>query len=883
MHEPKTPPRWADRFLEWYCRPELLEEIQGDLHEIFHTKLDQGKEDSARLFFIWNVFRSFRLSTIRSFNPYNSMMIKSNFKITLRQMSRQKGLSAIKIGGFSLGVAACLLIGLFVQDELSFDRYHPDVDQIHRMYIEYTMEDGRTANGTSLPAPISRTLEAEFPEVEISGRFNLYGAGSNEVRRSDQLQNHHESRMAYADQEVLDIFQYPMVAGNPKTALAKPNSIILSRTKAQKYFPATDPIGQTLILNNNIENPFKITGVFEDWPSNSHMQQDFLLSLAGKEFFRNEQDLWYVYNYDAYLKLRKGTDVATFEKKLEHILVNFLGPAEVKEGYYEKVEDVLSEMTLRLQPVKDIHLYSADMHGAGGSRGDIRIVRMFSLVAFFILLLAGINFINLTTAKSTQRMKEVGIRKVMGSQRISMIYQFLTESTVYSFISIVLGLVIAQFSLPFFNQLSGKTLEFPWTSFYFFPFLTAVALAIGVLAGSYPAFHLSRFLPIDAFRARSGKGKKGQFLQNSLVVFQFSTAIVLIVGTLVIYRQMQFILNKDLGFDKEQVILIQGAHTLGNSLPVFKERISQLPMVRDISVSNYLPVSNSRRNTNAFWLDGQQETANTVSAQRWEVDHNYVTTMGMKIIEGRDFDLKMATDSHAIIINRAMADQLNTDQPLGSRITNGYFAYPRPIIGIVENFHFESLKEKITPLCLSIGQSTQTIAVKISNENLTTTVPNIKEIWDEFAPHQALRYSFLDERFTQMYEAEKRTRLVFSSFTIIAIVVACMGLFALATFMADQRSKEISIRKILGATVVNLFRLLTQNFLMLILISCAIAIPVAWYLSRLWLRDYTYSIELGFDLFVYAALAVVLIALATISRQAIKVATTNPIDAIRSD
>lgn len=881
-----SPPKWPLKLLRFFVKEDYLEEIEGDMEEIFQENLEQFSEQKAKWAYAWEVLKLLRPNLIKNLSHNSSPgMLQNNIKIAFRQMSRQKGFTAIKIGGFALGIAACLLISLYIRDELSYDKHFLEGDRIYWLYNDFHLDNGRIESGSSFPAPTAKTIQEDFPEVEMSARFNnnplFYGPGSNQVRRENTQHNNYEEGFVYADQGILDIFQFPMIYGDPKTALTEPNTIVISEEKAKNYFPNQNPVGQSLILNNDSEQPFKITGVLKAFPSTSHIQYDFFLSLAGHEFWNNEQNSWTSNNYDVYVKLKPNTDAKAFEKKLERIIANYIGPAVVERGYREKVEDLLAFRKIRMEAVEDLHLYASHVHVMDSrAKGDIHQVWFFGAIALFILILASINFINLTTAKSVKRSKEVGIRKVLGSMRQGMINQFLTESILYSFFSFSLGIFLAAWFLPIFNRMSDKTLDFPWATLWFLPLLFLSMLLVGLLSGLYPAFYLSKFKPIEAFRGKSDKGTKSVFLQNGLVVFQFSTAIVLIISTMVIYQQMQYILNKNLGFDKEQVVLIQGAQTLKDKVLTFKEELLQLPRVKHVSVSDYLPVSHSKRNTNAFWLEGQKEAGNTVSTQKWRVDHDYLQTMGIKLIKGRDFNLNMPGDSQAVIINQRMATELDTNALIGARISNGR---PYQIIGIMENFHFESMKDEIRPLCLIIGNSPQTIAVKIVGEDMATVIPTLTRLWDQFSPHQPIRYGFLDERFASMYNDVQRTGWVFTCFTILAIVVACLGLFALATFLAEQRSKEISIRKILGASIINLFGLLTQNFLQLIFLSAIVAVPIAWYLMRRWLQNYEYNIDLSAELFLFPGLIVFCIALVTISRQAFLAAVRNPVDAIRTE
>ncbi len=885
MKSPKNhPPAWADRFLEWYCRPELLEEIQGDAYELFEKRSREKGSKAARLHFAWDVLRSFRLSTIRNFNLKRSPMFSiTHFKIALRQLRKQKLYSAIKVGGFAIGIAACILIGLFIRDELSYDLHWPDADRIYRVIGQFN-DEGDIRKGVDFPAPFAKALTDDYPEVEMAGRMNpnelFTGAGSNLIRPAGTEENTFETGFVYADQAILDIFGLPMAFGDRKHALDKPNTLVLSRAKAEKYFPGENPVGKVIILNNDETTPYTIGGVMEDFPDNTHLAgYDFLLTMTGKSFWPGEQETWMANNYTTYVVLRPGADIPKLENDLKSVITRYLIPVLQQQGSQE-IEKIKKGGSFLLQPVRDIHLKSYDI-GDDMIHGDIRFVWLFGAVAGFILLIACINFINLSTAKSANRATEVGLRKVVGSHRSHLIGQFLTESVLYSLLSFVAGILLAWALLPYFNGLSGKSLAFPWREWWPAPALVVAALAVGVLAGLYPSFYLSSFRPIQVLKGQLSRGVKGANLRSVLVVFQFTTSIILIIGTFIIYRQMGYILNKKLGFEKEQVLMLQGTNTLGDQITAFKQELLKLPEVKNATVSDYLPVAGMKRNGNGFWKEGKIREDSPVYGQLWQVDHDYISTLGMKVVEGRDFSIGMPTDSQSLVINQSMAKELGLENPIGKRITNGGPAYP--VIGVVEDFHFESMKEDIGPVCMLIGASPSVVSVKVSAADLPGLLQNISGVWKKFAPHQPVRHTFLDESFAKMYENVQRTGAIFTSFAVLAIIVACLGLFALSAFMAEQRSKEMGIRKVLGAPVQSIFRLLTQHFLILVLISLAIAAPAAWYLMQKWLRDFVYRTDITWDVFVLAGLMAVFIAVLTVSFQAMRAALANPAESLRSE
>ncbi len=535
---------------------------------------------------------------------------------------------------------------------------------------------------------------------------------------------------------------------------------------------------------------------------------------------------------------------------------------------------------MELQPVSDIHLHSSDIMD-GLKHGDIRFFWLFGTIAVFILLIACINFVNLSTAKSANRAREVGLRKVIGSFRSNLISQFLAESILYSILSFSLAIILAWSLLPFFNEISVQSLVFPWNEWVFIPIILFVSVLVGVLAGFYPAIYLSGFQPIEVIKGSTSKGSKSSVLRGSLVIVQFTTSIVLIIGTFVIYGQMNFMLNSKIGFDKEQVLLIEGANSMGEQLTSFKEELLNLSDVKFASIGDYLPVNGagSKRNGNSFYKAGKVGIDKSVGGQIWRTDHDYVKTIGMHINEGRDFDATIASDSQAVIINKTMAQELGLDKPIGEAITNGGETWN--IIGVVDDFHYESMTEEIGPLCLVIGNSPSVVSAKLETNNLSQTIEKISALWEKFAPNESLRYAFLDQSYAKMYDSVLRTGRIFTSFAVLAIIIACLGLFALSAYMVEQRSKEISIRLVLGASVSRIFSLLPKNYL--ILISLIIAIPISWYMMQMWLESYIYRIEIGWNIFVFSGLITTLIALITISYQSIRAAMVNPVKCLRSE
>jgi putative ABC transport system permease protein len=815
-------------------------------------------------------------------------MFKNYFKIAWRNLTKQKMYSSIKIGGFALGIAACLLIALFIGDELSYDRNFPDGDRIYRVAIVYHTHG---TNGVCLQAPFSNVMKQDFPEVEQVGRINrleVFGAGSNEIRRSDKNMNTHEKGFVYADQSLLELLNLPMVYGNQAHALDEPNTIVISKRIADKYFPDEDPVGKTFIINNTLPlwtehlinnhftKPYRIGGVI-DFPEKSHFQYDFLLTLKGVEFWPGEQNSWYATNYPTYVKLRPGTDVSSFEAKLSDIIPKKYIIPQARQAGYDAVK-ILGRFSYKLQPLSDIYLNSEGIRD-DLNHGDIRFVWLFGIIAVFILVIASINFINLSTAKSANRAKEVGLRKTVGSNKGNLIGQFLTESVLYSVFSFILGILLAEAILPYFNMLSAKSLSVSWTEWWLIPLLAFSAAIIGILAGLYPAFYLSSFKPANVLRGSLNRGSKGSKLRSGLVIFQFTISIILIISTLIIYHQFGYILNKKLGFDKEQVVLLYGTNTMGDQVASLKNELLKLSDVKSVSVGDYLPIAGTKRSGCGFWNEGRSKVDPSVGGQFWQVDHDYINTMGMNIIEGRNFSIDMPTDSKAAIINQTLAKELGLTDPIGKRITNIRETFM--VIGIVEDFNFESLKQDIGGMCLVLGSSPSIVSAKVNTSDMSRTIHSITGIWDEFSPNQPVRYTFLDESFARMYADVQRMGLILSTFAMLAIVIACLGLFALSSFMIVQRTKEIGVRKVLGASISNVVFILSKHFLILVVVSNVIAWPVAHYFMNKWLQDFAYRIDIGWWIFIISGGIALLIALFTVSWQAIRAATANPVESLR--
>ena len=819
-------------------------------------------------------------------------MIKNYMKIAIRNLAKHRFYSLINITGLAVGVASCLVIVLFVINELSYDRYNTKANRIYRVNGEIKF-GGNHWKLAVAPAPMAEAILNDYPEVESAVRFR--SRGTYLVKRSESADNFKEQNVIWADSTFFKIFTVPLLQGNPGSALKDPNTVAISRKAAEKYFPKGDVLGQSLIMDNTLN--VKVTAVFENIPEASHFHYDIIISMAGLDEAKSHQFL--SNNFNTYLLLKKGTDATALSVKLEGLVIKYIGPEAARalggEFTMEKFRIAGNIMEYTLMPLTDIHLYS-DLTAEVEPNSDITYVYLFSAIALFILVIACINFMNLSTARSANRAKEVGLRKVMGSLRSHLVRQFLMESIVLCFFSFLIALLLAYMVLPAFNDLAVKRLVLPWNETSFYVILVLTAMVIGVLAGIYPSFFLSAFKPVNVLKGNLALGMKSGFIRSTLVVFQFVISIFLVVGTITVNRQLDFIQNKKLGFKKDQILVVNDAYALRGKLQPFKDEVMKNNLIRSGTISGFLPVSGTWRNDNTFWPEGVQPTQeNMVGLQNWSVDIDYVKTLEMKIKSGRDFSAEFPSDSLAIIMNEAAVKQFNFGEAaIGKRIST--FTGTKPdgtpdpnqvkswtVIGVVEDFHFESLKQNISPLLLFMGKSDGMISFRFEAKNTQDVIKAVEKSWKALAPGQPFQYSFLDQDFGRMYASEQKLGKIFALFAVLAIVIACLGLFALTAFTAEQRTKEIGIRKVLGASVAGIIMLLSKEFGKLMVIAFIIATPVAWFAVDWWLRNYTYKVEVGIFVYLLAGAFAFVIAWLTMGYQSFKAATSNPVNSLRSE
>ena len=790
-------------------------------------------------------------------------MFINYIKVAIRNFSRQKIYSFINIAGLALGMGLSILIFFYIQAELSYDRFNEKADRIYRV-AEESSQDGSTVSHANIFPIIAPNLVKEFPEILSAVRFEK----DPRVLVSLNEDKFIENRFFYADSSFFDIFSFPLIKGNPETALNDPYSLLLTEKTAKKYFGEKDPLGQTLNINN--EYDYIITGVLKNIPPNSHIKFDFLSSMSTLEAQdQNYGKIWGSMSAYTYILLAPGSSPQEIEEKF---------PDFIRKHRNQKA--ALS-WKFFLQPLTSIHLRS-HLNYELEANGDIKYVYIFSAIALFIIIIAGINFMNLSTARSSKRAKEVGIRKVLGAVRPQLAKQFMAESIIMTVAAVPFSLLLVEFLSKSMHSFFGDQLNVNYWKNPLIPLgFFILVLFLGLFSGSYPAFFLSSFSPSSVLYGRIKSGVKGRLFRKTLVVFQFSISVFLITGTLIIHDQLNFIQNQELGFDKENVLFIpvNDPAVKKNFLP-FKTKLLQHPDVLNVSASTSLP--SIAPGVGAYVPQGLSEE-DAFIVRHLLCDYDFIRTYGMKVKQGRNFNQAISTDQkQALILNETAANHLGWDDPVGQILTNRIGKYQ--IIGVVKDFHFRSKHQKIEPLVLSLIPDNRYIyyaSLRISGQNIKRTLNSIKDTWRSMAPTRPFQYFFLDNEFDQLYKSEMKTSRLFDFLTVMALFIACLGLFGLASYTAEQRTKEMGIRKVLGASTSHIFYLLSGEFIKWIGLSSLIAWPLAYYFMSQWLNNFAYRINLTPLIFVFSAAAALLIAVLTVSFQALKTARSNPAESLR--
>ncbi len=809
-------------------------------------------------------------------------MLRNYFKIAIRNLVKNKVYSFINIVGLAMGMACCLLITLYVIDELSFDRHFKNASRIYRINSDIRF-GGIDMKMSQSADPMGAVLKKDYPQVEQFTRLYT-NYGSSFVKKGNEFIV--ENGIAHADSTFFELFSIPVLEGNPKTALNNPNTAAISESMAIKYFGTTQAVGKTLEVGVGQSAVYNITAVYADIPTNTHFNFDFILSMDNVKYnFGN----FLSHNFSTYIRLREGTNYQDFNKKFIEVVERYILPQAKQFMEIKTMDDFKkagNDLSYSLFPMTDIHLKS-DRSFEINAGGNSQYVYIFGVVALFLLLIACINFMNLSTARSANRAKEVGIRKVLGTEKSTLIWQFMAESVLTSYIALALALLIIALLMPAFNDLAAKSFRFSTLfSVQFLPFLVLLPLLVGVLAGYYPAFFLASYKPIEVLKTKLNAGFANSSLRSFLVTFQFVVSLTLIIATVIVYQQLNFIQTKNIGFSKDQVLVLDGTTALKESKEAFKSKITQMAGVKMGAMSQYLPVSNSSRNDETFSKEAVMTEKNGLNMQVWKIDHDYIPTLSIEMAKGRNFSKAFGSDSSGIIINETTAKILGYNDPIGKiiyRNLGNQESKALTIVGVVKNFHFQSLRENIGALCFILGSSRNGMFFKINTANTPQLISQIEAKWKQMAPEIPFSYRFLDDSFDEMYRTEQRIGKVALIFAFLTILIACLGLFGLVTYMAEQRIKEIGIRKVLGASVGSIVRLLSQDFIKLVLVSIVLSSPIAYYFMDKWLNDFAYRINIEWWIFAVAGLCAVLIAMLTVSYQAIRAALMNPVESLKTE
>ncbi len=823
-------------------------------------------------------------------------MLKNYLKTAWRNFQKNRGFSMINLFGLSVGMAAFMLIALYIIDELSYDRFLTDSDRIYQVNLSGNF-GGQEINAGHTPPPVGETMQSEFPGIESYTRVFQPGDVTISCSENGQVDNvFTEPGLLAVDSNFLGIFQFELLYGQAGHALNEPHTIVLTETMARKYFGATDVVGRTLEFGNK-KIPCKVSGVLRDIPAQSSLRFDFLVPMQTYEVVKYFNWSWVWVNVATYVKLspalaRNPAGIAKMEAQFPEMVKRHAAKAFARIGMpMDEFYKNGGYWDFSLQPYTRVHLHSAGIYSELLALGSIRNIYIFATVALFIVLLACVNFMNLATARSFSRAKETGIRKVMGSFRQGLIFQFLLESLLMSTVAVCIALLLVALVLPAFNQLAWKQLILPsifgsnlgWL-------VVGLTIGCGLFAGSYPAFYLSGFRPVHILKGNSGNIKGNTYLRNGLVVFQFSVSIVLIICTAVVYKQLRYTQEMDMGLEKDNVLVIANTHKLEDREETLRQELEALTGVAGATITTSVPTGG------AFGdrylpesATGENLQANDIALYSFMTDESFIPVMDIKLIQGRNFS-KEFSDSFSVILNETAAKQIGWKDPVGQYLQYPGGNYTRfKVVGVTKDFNIQSLHDPVIPFALFHHSSNSNrdpqsyIAVKIKAGNVNNTLSTIQSKWKAFAPGKPLDFNFLDERFNNLYRAEQQMGSIFVTFALLSIVVACLGLLGLSAFAAESRTREIGIRKVLGASVSGIVTLLSKDFVKLVFVAILIGSPIAWWAMNQWLQDFAYRIELQWWMFAAAGLAAMAIALLTVGWQAIRAAVANPVESLRTE
>lgn len=860
-NETYHPPRWAERFFEFYCDPEISEELQGDLLDRFYANIKKSGYKKARRNYILNVLRFLSFHTLKRRNKSNRagifFLIPNYFKTGFRSLLRQGSISALNLFGLTLGLICFMLLFAFVRHELSFEDFHLNKSRIARINMTWIFGDTSTptSKATSI---VSVILSEEIPEVDNVVRFN--NQGGHILRHADKVFK--EENLIYADSTLFDIFSFKLLQGNPDKCLVEPNSLLLSQSMAAKYF-GTDvsnevALGRTFMVNNSQE--FIVTGIFEDLPNNSHLQFDFLASMSTLPQSKNAN--WDNSEFATYFQIYPGSSFEEIQEKIDDLLVK----SEVKEFAQFDIE-----------PITKIYLHS-ELLNDFGPQSDFRNVILFGSIGVLILLIACINYLNLVTAKSTERAKEVGLRKVLGAFRNQLFFQFMSESILICFGSLLLAYGLSLVLLDGFNILSGQRIPIEiFADNSFILTMCGVTLLVSFLAGSYPSFILSNYRPVSVLKGKIKATATGFVTRKILIVVQFATSIFLIIGTMVVYEQLSYIQNKKLGFDKDHVLILPVDDEMKKNLNTIKNELTNVPGIISASYVSHTPGNISFMTT----FQNLQEDNPRQLMNAAKVDHDFLETSGVELVYGNNFNERSNYEErYGFLLNESAMEFFgwSLEDAVGKKV-GIWGGDTGVVVGVIKDFHNRSLHTEIDKMILFNESSDffySSLLVKVSGQNLSSTINSIGDFWREMIPHRPFEYSFLEDRFMKSYNSETRLSKLFTLFAGLAILIACLGLLGLSTYSALQKAKEMSIRKVHGASPLQILGRFSWEFALLIIVAFIIAAPLSFLASEKWLQGFAYKTELYWGLFIFSGIFSLAITMITISLQSVKLAMINP-------
>ncbi|HEY4655901.1 MAG TPA: ABC transporter permease, partial [Cyclobacteriaceae bacterium] len=818
------PPSLILRFLHWFCDPRLVEDVEGDLTELYQLRAATGWRKADWLF-AKDVLLLLRPGIIRNLEFNNSHtnfdMLYYHFKTAFRLATRYKGYALLNLSGLVVGLASCLLILLWVDDEMSVDKFHVKSDRLYEVFRDMIQSSGEIETTEAIPQPLELELRNSYPEVE---HVSILSWENELLFRLDNKTSYEKGR--YASAEFFQLFSFPFLVGDPATALRDVHSVAISERLAKKFFGDAwhEAVGQIIKIDERQE--FTVTGVFENPPASSSLDFDYIL--PAKEYIQRNDwvESWFNGGFRMYLTLKEGADIDAVRKRI-HQEVN-------------KHTDNAADEPIYLQRFADNYLYSDFQRGVA-SGGRIEYVRILAAIAFFILLIACINFMNLATARSSTRAREIGVKKVMGAQRGSLSVQFFAESFLHTIASILVALLIVYLSLPYFNDLTGKTLILDLTEEKLWLGIFGITLVTGLLSGSYPALLLSSFKTINSLKGKGQRGSKGVYLRHGLATFQFALSIFLIGGTIVVSRQMDYILSKDLGLDKSNVIMLYMEGELYGKNETYRTALQQIPEVKDVTFTSGNPLSYGSSTGGAVWEGKNPNDVVEINVLR--VDADFLKTMDINLAEGQDFTNNFRTDSSHFLVNEVLADIMGFDNPVGKKLS--FWGTDGMITGVVKDFHMSSLYEPIKPLIIRYDPKSTGSAFIRTQGSTQQAIARIEEVTRKLNPSFPFRYSFLDQEYANRYEGERAVSSLVNIFAIVSIFLSCLGLLGLSSFSADQRSKEIGIRKVHGARTSGLIFLLSRSYASLIAIAFVIAAPISYFYMQHWLNNFAFQTELN--------------------------------------